>query len=134
MVEMVVRDSRESRASFAIEILRIGVGIVWAMNFVFIVAPANDFFGNFGQVVLSLGPTSIGGSGLEQFVAAHAPFFAWLVAVVTGYLAVAFILGLTTRWACIIGGVFSACSSALRSGPFSCFRVGPTWANTRCTW
>jgi uncharacterized membrane protein YphA (DoxX/SURF4 family) len=124
MVEAAARDPRDRRASFAIEVLRIGVGIVWAMNFVFIVAPANNFFGNFGQVALSLGPTTIGGPGLSQFVAAHATVFAWLTAVVTGYLAVAFIFGLTTRWACLVGGIFSAVIIGAQLGSMYVFPGG----------
>src|SRR5208282_2172467 len=96
------------RASITIELLRIGVGLVWAVNFVFILAPANNFFGGFGQIALSFAPTSLGGPALAQFVAAHATIFSWLVAILTGYLAVALTLGLSTRWACLAGGIFSA--------------------------
>jgi hypothetical protein len=45
---------------------------------------------------------------LPAFVAAHAPVFAVLVAAGTGYLALAFLLGATTRIACIVGAVFNA--------------------------
>jgi len=96
------------RPELAIELLRIGVGVVWAMNFVFVVAPANNYFGGFGQIALSFAPTTLGGPSLAQFVAAHAAFFSWLIALLTGYLAVAFLLGFTTRWACLFGGIFSA--------------------------
>ena len=124
MLRAPTANSNTVRASLAIEVLRVGVGIVWLMNFVFIVAPANNYFGNFAAVVLSLGPTSIGGSGLEQFVAANAAIFAWLVAIVTGYLAFAFILGLTTRWACIIGGIFSAVIIGAQLGSMFAFPGG----------
>jgi uncharacterized membrane protein YphA (DoxX/SURF4 family) len=100
--------ARTRAQTLAIELLRIGVGIIWALNLVFIVAPQNDWWGSFGQIALSFGPTSLGGPGLPQFVAAHAVVFSWLVAVTTTYLAVAFLLGVTTRWACLVGGIFSA--------------------------
>ena len=101
-------DAAAHRASITIELLRIGVGLVWALNFVFIVSPANNFFGGFGQIALSFAPTTLGGPALAQFVATHAILFSWLVAVVTGYLAFGLILGLTTRWVCLVGGIFSA--------------------------
>jgi uncharacterized membrane protein YphA (DoxX/SURF4 family) len=98
---------RSRAQTLSIELLRIGIGLVWVMNLVFIVAPQNDWFGNFSSLALSFGPTSVGGPGLAQYVAAHAEFFSWLVAITTTYLAVAFLLGLTTRWATLIGGIFS---------------------------
>ena len=96
------------RPALALEMLRIGVGAVWGLNFIFVVAPANNYFGNFGAMAISFAPTSLGGPALAQFVAAHSTFFSWLIALTTGYLMVAFVLGLTTRWACLIGGIFSA--------------------------
>jgi len=100
--------SRPRSQTLAVEFLRIGVGVVWALNLAFIVAPQNDWFGNFGSLALSFGPTSVGGPGLAQFVAGHAVIFSWLVAITTTYLAVAFLLGLTTRIATLVGGIFSA--------------------------
>jgi len=97
-----------ARTALAVEILRIGVGIVWALNFIFVLAPANNYFGGFGQMALSFAPTTLGGPALARFVAANATVFSWVIAVLTGYLAVAFLLGLTTRWACLFGGIFSA--------------------------
>jgi uncharacterized membrane protein YphA (DoxX/SURF4 family) len=115
---------RSQAAALAIELLRIGVGLVWALNFIFIVDPSNDWFGQFGQIALSLGPTSFGGPGLAQYVAAHATVFAWVVAVVTGYLMVGFLLGLTTRWACLVGGIFSAILLATQVGSTFIFPGG----------
>jgi len=108
MAEVPPAKDARARSSLAIEMLRIGVGVIWALNFVFVVAPGNHYFGNFGQIALSFAPTTLGGPTLAQFVAAHATVFAWLIALLTGYLAVAFMLGLTTRWACLAGGIFSA--------------------------
>ena len=124
MVESHAADTHARRASRAIELLRIGVGLVWLLNFVFVVAPGNDFFGGFRQTALSFGPTTLGGPGLAQFVAAHATIFAWLVAILTGYLAVGFLLGLTTRWACLFGGVFSAVLLGVQVGSTFVFPGG----------
>jgi len=110
--------------ALAIELLRIGTGAIWALNFVFIVAPQNEFFGQFSSIALSFGPTTIGGPGLPEFVAAHAVFFSWLVALVTGYLAVGLLLGLTTRWVCLVGGIFSAVLLATQVGSTFLFPGG----------
>ncbi|MCI4347084.1 MAG: hypothetical protein L3J97_00500, partial [Thermoplasmata archaeon] len=124
MVGVAATDPGARRAAFAIELLRIGVGILWALNLIFVVAPANDFFGNFGQIALSFGPTTLGGPALAQFVAAHATVFSWVVALLTGYLAVAFLLGLTTRWACFLGGIFSAVLLGVQVGSTFVFPGG----------
>ncbi len=91
----------------AIDLLRAGVGFVWVLNLLFIVDPSNQFFPTFQDVALSFAPTSIGGPGIADFVAAHAAAFVWITAILTGYLAVAFVLGITTRLACIVGGIAS---------------------------
>ncbi|MGB6501083.1 MAG: hypothetical protein WBG19_06765 [Thermoplasmata archaeon] len=96
------------RISRTIEILRIGVGVVWAVNLLFIVDPANQYFGNFAETARSFAPTTLGGPALANFVASNAVIFSWIVALLTAYLAVAFLLGLTTRLACLFGGIFSA--------------------------
>lgn len=124
MATSVPTTPEDRRRALAIELLRIGLGIIWALNFVFIVAPANHFFGNFGTVALSFGPTTLGGPALAQYVAGHATVFAWLVAVVTGYLAVAFLVGFTTRWACLVGGVFSAVLLGVQVGSTFVFPGG----------
>jgi hypothetical protein len=92
----------------AIELLRIGIGLVWAVNLVFIVAPQNGYFSSFSHTAASFAPTSLGGPGLANFVAQNPVPFAWTIALITGYLAIAFLLGITVRFACIVGGVFSA--------------------------
>ncbi len=93
----------EGRAALAVEVLRIGLGLVWAMNLVFIVDPANQFFPTFSSTASSYAPTTLGGPGLAQFVAAHGAVFSVLIAVATAYLAFAFLTGTTTRWACVVG-------------------------------
>jgi uncharacterized membrane protein YphA (DoxX/SURF4 family) len=124
MVTRLLPDTESRRSALAIELVRIGVGIVWALNFIFVIAPANDYFGNFGTTARSFAPTSLGGPALADFVAAHATFFAWLIAVVTAYLAVAFILGLTTRIACVVGGIFSAVLLGVQVGSTYVFPGG----------
>lgn len=91
----------------AIDLLRVGVGFVWVLNLIFVVDPTNQFFGTFQDVALSFAPTSLGGPGVANFVAANAPTFAWLIAILTAYLAIAFVFGVTTRLACIVGGTAS---------------------------
>ena len=95
------------RAGLAVEVLRIGLGLVWAANLVFIVDPANQFFPTFSNTAASYAPTTLGGPGLAQFAATHGAVFSVLIAVVTAYLAFAFITGTTTRWACVVGFVLS---------------------------
>lgn len=109
---------------YALEFLRIAVGFVWALNLIYIVAPQNRWFANFSSTALSFGPTTFGGPGLAQYVAAHAVVFSALVAIVTIYLAVAFLLGLTTRIACLVGGVFSAILLATQVGSTFVFPGG----------
>ncbi len=110
--------------ALGIELLRIGVGLVWALNLIYILAPANSWFADFGATAQSYGPTTVGGPGLANFVAAHATVFSWLVATVTAYLAVAFLLGATTRIACMVGGVFSAVLLATQVGSTFSFPGG----------
>lgn len=93
-----------------------GVGLVWLVNLVFILDPQNEWFSRFSQTALSFGPTTAGGPGLAQFVASNASVFSWVIAIVTFYLAVAFVLGLTTRIACFVGGSFSAVLFATQLG------------------
>ena len=107
-----------------IEVLRIGLGVVWFANFFFIVYPPNDYFGQFPAVARSFAPVSFGGPGFPDYVAAHPLFFSWLVAVTTGYLAVAFTLGLTTRIACFVGSFFSAVLFAIQIGTIFIFPGG----------
>ena len=83
------------------------MGVVWALNMIFILDPANQFFPTFRSTAVSFAPTSLGGPGVADFVAAHALVFAWVTAILTAYLAVAFLLGVTTRLACLVGGVAS---------------------------
>ncbi len=91
------------RAWRGLDVLRILLGVIWAANLLFIVLPAADYWGSFADVAASYGPTSLGGPGFANFVAASPTFFAWLIAVATAYLAFAFLFGFTTRLACAVG-------------------------------
>ena len=90
------------------EVLRIGMGVVWALNLVFVLYPPNQYFPTFESTARSFAPTTLGGPGVAGFVGAHASAFAWGIALLTGFLAVAFLLGALTRWACAIGAAASA--------------------------
>lgn len=111
-------------ARHPIEILRIGTGVVWLVNLVFILDPANRFWSTFSSVARSFGASTVGGPGLADFVAAHPSIFSWAVAITTGYLAVALTLGLTTRIACFVGGFFSAMLLATQFGTTFLFPGG----------
>jgi hypothetical protein len=88
--------------------LRLGIGLAWALNFLFVLLPSNQFFSGFGGTAASFGPTSLGGAGLATFVAGHAWLFSWGLAITTGYLAIAFLLGISTRTACVVGLVLNS--------------------------
>jgi len=92
----------------SIELLRVGIGLVWLLNLVFVLDPANQFFPTFRDTALSFAPTTLGGPGFANFVADHATFFAWVTALLTAYLALAFVAGFTTRLACVVGIIASA--------------------------
>lgn len=94
---------RDDPKGMSIDLLRVGLGLVWAVNLVFVLAPDNQFFSSFHDVTLNFAPTTLGGPGPAEFVAAHSLVFAWVTAVLTAYLAGALLLGLTTRLACLIG-------------------------------
>jgi len=99
-----------------IEFLRIGAGAIWLANFIFILDPANDYWSSFSRNALSFAPTTIGGPGLAQYVSAHPLPFSWAIALVTAYLTVSFLLGLSTRAACLIGSCFSGVLLATQFG------------------
>lgn len=92
-----------TRERSALLALRVGLGLVWTLNLVFIVDPGNRYFSTFSDTAAAFGPTSLGGPGLAGFVAGHPLVFAVGIAVVTAYLAVSFLLGCTTRAACLVG-------------------------------
>gem|GEM_PF-4927179 len=75
-------------------VLCLSVGIVWALNLIFIVDPANQFFSSFEATANGFASQSIGGAALPDLVASHPAVFAPLIAAVTAYLAVAFLLGI----------------------------------------
>jgi uncharacterized membrane protein YphA (DoxX/SURF4 family) len=87
--------------------LRLSIGLVWALNLIFIFDPQNAFFATFAATAGSFAPVSLGGAGFPAFVAAHPMFFSIAIAAVTLYLALAFLLGLTTRFACLVGAGFA---------------------------
>ena|ERR1700686_4778406 len=87
--------------------LRVGLGIVWSLNLMYIVDPANQFFSTFDNTAASFGSSTLGGPALASLVARFPVPFEILIAGVTAYLAAAFLLGITTRWACIVGAGFN---------------------------
>ncbi len=95
------------RAWRGLDVLRILLGVIWAANLLFIIVPSADYWSTFADVASSYGPTTLGGPGLANYVAANPVFFAWLITSATAYLAVAFLLGFTTRLACVVGFVAS---------------------------
>ena len=107
-----------------IEVLRIGTGFVWLVNLLFIIDPANNYWGSFSQVAASFAPSTVGGPGLAQYVSAHPLLFSWAVALLTGYLSIALLLGLTTRAACLAGSFFSAVLLATQFGSTFLFPGG----------
>ncbi len=98
---------RADPKGMSLDLLRVGMGLVWCLNLIFVVDPSNQFFLTFHDVALSFAPTSLGGPTVADYVAANSTFFAWATALLTGYLAVAFALGVTTRLACVVGGAAS---------------------------
>lgn len=104
------------RQASMMEWLRIGTGLVWVINLVFIVDPANQYWAHFSHNALSFAPTTIGGPGFAQYVSSHPLFFSWVIALVTAYLAVALTFGFTTRLACFVGSFFSAVLLATQFG------------------
>jgi hypothetical protein len=94
-------------ATRALGVLRIGFGIIWALNLLYILNPENQFFPSFAATAASYGASSIGGSALAAFVAQNPLPFATAIAGVTAYLAIAFVLGATTRVACVVGFGFN---------------------------
>jgi uncharacterized membrane protein YphA (DoxX/SURF4 family) len=89
--------------------LRLGIGVVWALNLIFILDPQNAFFPTFSSTAASFATQSLGGQGFPSFVATHPDVFSFLIAGVTLYLAAAFLLGVTTRAACVVGAGFALC-------------------------
>lgn len=92
-------------AGFGIEVLRIATGIVWLFNLIFVVDPANEWFdpSRFAGIAASFGPSTPVGPAVANFIAANPAIFSWLLALMTAYLAMAFLLGITTRMACLVG-------------------------------
>ncbi|MCI4368027.1 MAG: hypothetical protein L3K09_00470 [Thermoplasmata archaeon] len=91
----------------SIDLLRVGMGVVWALNLIFILTPSNQYFPMFQSMASGYDQTTFGGPGFADFVASYPVFFAWAIAIVTGYLAIAFLAGFTTRLACVLGALAS---------------------------
>jgi len=87
--------------------LRLGIGVIWTLNLVYVLLPANSFFPAFADTASSFGPTTLSGPGIATYVASHSGFFSVGVAVVTAYLAAAFLLGASTKVACLVGAGFN---------------------------
>ncbi len=98
---------RSDPRGVAIDLLRVGIGLIWALNLVFVLDPTNQFISTFRAVALSFAPTTLGGPAVATFVAAHSAIFAWVTAFLTAYLAIAFLFGIGTRMACIVGAIAS---------------------------
>ncbi|HKS59923.1 MAG TPA: hypothetical protein VJS68_04005 [Thermoplasmata archaeon] len=94
-------------AQNALLILRLGLGVIWSANLIFILLPSANFFGGFASLAEGYASSSLIGPGFALFVARHAIVFSLVIAATTAYLSVAFLLGLTTRWACVVGAAFS---------------------------
>ncbi len=107
-----------------IELLRIGAGLIWLLNLVYIVDPQNGYWTTFSQTARSFAPTTIGGPGFAEFVASNPLFFSWAIALITAYLTVALLLGVTTRLACFAGAFFSAVLIATQFGSTFLFPGG----------
>ncbi|MCI4330943.1 MAG: hypothetical protein L3K19_03750 [Thermoplasmata archaeon] len=101
-----VESDRGNRSTFTV--LRLSLGVAWALNLVFILDPANAFFATFADTASGFGPTSVGGGGLARFVAGHSALFALLIAGTTAFLAVAFLTGRATRLGCVVGLSFNS--------------------------
>lgn len=100
------RPARRGRSP--VEWFRVGLGLIWTLNLVFILDPANQFFPTFADTASSFAGTSASGPGLAEFVAANPMVFSLLIAGTTVYLAIAFLAGLTTRLACVTGAAFNS--------------------------
>ena len=98
---------QKDRAAFTVEMLRVAMGIIWSLDLLFVVDPANQFFPTFAATAASYAPTTLGGPALATWVAANATIFSWIVALGTAYLAIAFLTGLTTRYAAVLGALGS---------------------------
>jgi hypothetical protein len=99
--------SGTSRPMRGMVALRLALGALWCLNLIYIFDPANQFWTGFSSTASSYESSSLGGGALALFVAGHPTVFAVAIAGVTVYLAVAFLLGLTTRAACLVGAAFN---------------------------
>ena len=89
------------------DLLRLGLGVVWACNLLFVVVPSNAFFPTFSNTVAGFASSSLTGPAGPRFVAAHPVVFSAAAAALTAYLAVAFLTGRSVRFACLLGAGFA---------------------------
>ena len=113
-----------SSSASAILVLRVTLGLIWTGNLFFVLLPSNDFFGGFGSAVTGLGGGSLVGPELVTIAVQYSPITSIVVAGTTGYLALAFLLGASTRLACLIGIVFSGVLLVLQWGSTFVFPGG----------
>ncbi len=99
---------RADPKGMSLDLLRVGIGIVWSLNLLFILAPSNGFFSHFKNAAAGFESSTLGGPWFAGYVSAHPVLFAWGLAFLTGYLAFAFLAGFTTRLACFVGEIASA--------------------------
>ncbi len=52
---------RKDREGWSVDALRLGMGVLWALNLIFVVAPGNQFFSTFRAATLSFAPSTLGG-------------------------------------------------------------------------
>ncbi len=101
-------DARD-RAGRTLDILRILLGLIWAVNLLFIFLPVSwaYFWSSFRDTAYSYAFSTLGGPGLADFVAANPTVFGWSIVVASVYLTVALLLGFTVRLACVVGLIMS---------------------------
>jgi uncharacterized membrane protein YphA (DoxX/SURF4 family) len=90
-----------------LEILRLGMGVIWVVNALFILDPANNFFGSFSQTASSYAASTPGPVPFPLWVAQYPLAFSILIASVTVFLAAGFLTGYAVRIAAVVGSVFS---------------------------
>jgi hypothetical protein len=100
----------------ALASLRLGLGVIWALNLLYIVDPRNRFLTTFAPTVQTATSPVAGGPEFVAFVSAEPIAFALATAALTAFLAVAFLAGVAVRAACLAGGAFNAALLWLQLG------------------
>jgi hypothetical protein len=99
--------STSDRGRRGIAFLRLGLGLAWIANAVYILDPSNDFFASFSGVAASFGGSTAGGPALANFVSAYAMVFSIGIAAITVSLAISFLSDVAVRAACLLGAGFN---------------------------